>query len=704
MTAQNDKQTDKRISSLLSSVDRQANEPDKQFLEELREQSTSQFVAYSTDSSQQSETSAISVSMWGIIMKSRITKLAAAAVIIGAFGLYLFFGDGQATLYAQVMEAFEQARTIYAVGYSFKEGRENKAHELWYQQGLGLRTQEILHGRMRTRLDDGRYEWEYLQGNDFVVQTESTRKMRLPGEITEPGRYLKECTRDPAGDMEIDGSSCRLYTQTRPAGAESSAVKSMMWIDDKMRFRRYEEKRLLAGVWQTTEEVSLSYDIPIEQRLFSADFGPGIGIIKARDSIRNLFPIEDAIVVQEVMGLVFAVHELKRNSNYVFTTVSIRPTDDIRNQLRNYKPSGERQDLNHYGEVYLTSWWERKENGDIEERPYVHAMLGYYQVDDVLVRCFASLPKAKWLGVDEQFELSVGISPVGKLRELLREKGQESRTQVFRPLFTLPLPVEDTPVDQIAASIYEKAKLTAALKPISLEPKPSSITSEEFAAKVEQELAGLRPMAELWRSVGSEVAIKLVNEDGRPVVGAKIGTDVRSQDGQLYWYYQNGRRDCAVSDADGKVVLQGQQMFHPGASRQDSSMLFAVQEQERLVGLAPITDRDFGQTIQLTMQPACRIYGRFICPELSDRADTLDCSVNTYLSYFGERMVYRVLCHDTNKQQFEALLAPGRYEVSCEGRDVNKKWIARAGQLLDVPENKRELDLGQVVLKLEDYK
>ncbi|KPL19765.1 MAG: hypothetical protein AMJ75_12485, partial [Phycisphaerae bacterium SM1_79] len=553
MKAQNDKQTDKRISSLLSAVDRRATEPDKQFLDNLRERSSEEFAAHSAGRRKRSaETTPISI--WRIIMKSRMTRAAAAAAIIGAFGFYLFFGDGQATLYAQVMEAFQQAKTIYAVGYSFEDGQKKKAHELWYQQGLGLRTEEIRGGKACTRLDDGRYEWEYLQGNDFAVQTESTRKMRLPGEITEPSRYLKECTRDPNGDMEVEGLPCSLYTHTHPGDDERPAVKSMMWIDQKMRFRRYEEQKCVDGLWQEIELATISYDIPIERRLFTADFGPDIRILKPQDSIADLFPLEGAIATKQVMGLVFAVHELKRNGDYVFTTCSIRPTEDTRNQIRNYKPLDDKPDFKHYGDLYLTSWWERRENGELEERPYAHTILGYYQVDDVLVRCFASLPKAQWPGVEDELELSVGISPMGKLRELLLEKGQESRTQVFRPLFTLPLPDEETAVDGIAANLYEIAKLIAPLRPIRLEPRPSKITSEEFAAEVERKLVGLRPMAELWQSVSSEIVIKLVGENGRPVAGAQIGSDIRSDDGRLYWYYQNKRRDCAVSDADGKVV------------------------------------------------------------------------------------------------------------------------------------------------------
>jgi hypothetical protein len=640
-------------------------------------------------------------SMWRIIMKSPITKLAAAAVIIGVFGLFLFVGDGQATLYAQVMEAFEEAKTIYAVGYCLEDGQMKEAYELWYQQALGLRTEETYQGKTRTSLNNGRYEWEYLQGNNFAIQTESIRKLQLPGELTEPSRYLKRCRRDPDGDVEVDGSLCALYTHTRPGDDETPPVKSMVWIDKQLRFRRYEEQKFLDGVWQTIELSTVAYDIPIESRLFTADFGPQIKIIKPQDAIESLFPIKNAIVVKETMGLVFAVHELKRNGSYIFTTVSVRPTTDTRDQIRNYTASGDRPGLKQCGDLYLTSRRQRKENGDLEERPYAHTELGCYQADDVLIRYFASLPMAQWQGVNDKFELSACIFAMGGLRQLLVEKGQTLQTE-FR--VTLPLPAEDTAVEEIALNLYERAKLIAPDKLLRLEPRPSNITSEEFASEVEEKLLGLRPMKELWRSTGSNVTLKLVDEGGRPVVGAKIGSDIRSHDGRLYWYYQNAEKDCAVSDADGAVVLQGEQMFHPDLPAQSSRMLFAVQEEKHLAGVAPVTGQTFGKTITLTMQPACRVFGRFVCPELSDNADVLNRPVDTYLNFFGNKMMYLVFCHRTNKQEFEALLMPGQYEMSCESHDANKKWIARVGRLLVVPKGKRELNLGTIILKLEDYK
>ena len=65
----------------MSSVDRGTNEPDKKFLQKLQERSASEFMANSARGSKKLGKT-INISKWRIIMKSRITKLTAAAVII----------------------------------------------------------------------------------------------------------------------------------------------------------------------------------------------------------------------------------------------------------------------------------------------------------------------------------------------------------------------------------------------------------------------------------------------------------------------------------------------------------------------------------------------------------------------------------------------------------------------------------------------
>jgi len=115
MKAQNDKQKDKRMSLLLSAVDYGANEPDRQFLDKLKEQSAAEFLAVSMDGNKQSEKT-IPISRWKIIMKSRITKLAAAAVTIIIVVLSVTVLDKSIpSAYAleQTMKAYEMVRVSH---------------------------------------------------------------------------------------------------------------------------------------------------------------------------------------------------------------------------------------------------------------------------------------------------------------------------------------------------------------------------------------------------------------------------------------------------------------------------------------------------------------------------------------------------------------------------------------------------------------
>ena len=107
MTDNNEK--DKRFSKLLSTVEKGKVLPGKQFLAQLREKSVEEFETYSTESKNHSHAETISI--WRIIMKSRITKIAAAAVIIIAVlvGINQFGGSvgGGSVAFGKVLEYFQ---------------------------------------------------------------------------------------------------------------------------------------------------------------------------------------------------------------------------------------------------------------------------------------------------------------------------------------------------------------------------------------------------------------------------------------------------------------------------------------------------------------------------------------------------------------------------------------------------------------------
>ena len=128
MNSKDDKQKNIRLSKLLSVTDRITVEPDKEFLDRLRGQSTAEFLASSTNETK------TPLPVWRAIMKSRITKIAAAAVIIVSvlFGIHYSGGslDGASIAWADVMEQISNFRP-YACSYTvYDEGVQIRSYRL----------------------------------------------------------------------------------------------------------------------------------------------------------------------------------------------------------------------------------------------------------------------------------------------------------------------------------------------------------------------------------------------------------------------------------------------------------------------------------------------------------------------------------------------------------------------------------------------
>jgi outer membrane lipoprotein-sorting protein len=98
---------------LLSTIEKGKVLPDKQFLAQLRDKSVEEFETYPTESRNRSQTKTTSI--WRIIMKSKMTKFAAAAVIIIAVLLGLEFIGGPSTAsvaFAEVVQQIRESRTV----------------------------------------------------------------------------------------------------------------------------------------------------------------------------------------------------------------------------------------------------------------------------------------------------------------------------------------------------------------------------------------------------------------------------------------------------------------------------------------------------------------------------------------------------------------------------------------------------------------
>ncbi len=272
--------------------------------------------------------------LWTIIMRSPITKLAASAAVI-AVATFFFLGDGQESLYAKAMKAFEQARTIHIVLNEQRGQNWHKDWEVWYDRQNGVREEERFENLTQIRIDNSLYEWRYKEGEKIAAKVRSYRKPinEFTGDLYSWLRFNPQ--RDPAGDKVINGTACEKYVMTTSsAGTENAGV----WVDknnlvmeiELVEQRNGQEIRSLA---------SIEYDVAIDESIFSPDFGPDVEIVEPLQLIEKEFSLDTAIYKHESLGFVFAVHKLEKLDNGTkFLVCSNRLSSQTRQEVDTAHP------------------------------------------------------------------------------------------------------------------------------------------------------------------------------------------------------------------------------------------------------------------------------------------------------------------------------------------------------------------------------
>ena len=114
--------------------------------------------------------------IWRKIMKSRITKLAAAAVIIivGLISLSRFGGsiDGTSIALAQMTEAMKQMPWMRCVSNMKRPGEENA--EYWYSFDMEIEAQKYENGILRF------YDYKTLLGHCYTPESNEVTVSRIP--------------------------------------------------------------------------------------------------------------------------------------------------------------------------------------------------------------------------------------------------------------------------------------------------------------------------------------------------------------------------------------------------------------------------------------------------------------------------------------------------------------------------------------------
>ena len=189
-----------------------------------------------------------------------------------------------------------------------------------------------------------------------------------------------------------------------------------------------------------------------------------------------------------------------------------------------------------------------------------------------------------------------------------------------------------------------------------------------------------------------KVILKLIDPNSQPVVGAKVGTYVDWSDiaeSPPIWFLNDGGAFKAAkvkSDEEGKVVLGVEVLFKYKWPAERRVALIAMDDGRSFAGLCEVSREDLGCEVTLTLQPTCRVHGRFSVSTVRERGWSTD--ILTVYMFWNTQKVFQ---YTSRQRQFEFLLPPGRYEVMIYAEDPKKAMrspiVIKPGQ--------RELDISE---------
>ncbi|MCP4261695.1 MAG: hypothetical protein GY774_29960 [Planctomycetes bacterium] len=389
------------------------------------------------------------------IMKSSITKLAAAVVLIGALGSYLFFGDSQATLYAQVMEVLEDTQTIHFVGENLIDGQLTKGEEVWYDRDKGIVRTFWHEGQKNSVLiDDGKHMWYYSKFNDVATRAKSRRdSIDIIEKLLELHNFKSGVERDPDNDKIIDGIMCKAYVL-------SSTPKTRIarfWVDENKRIRIYEKAQLGDdGQWHKISICRAEYNIPIEPNIFVADFGSSVKKIHADKLIEENFDLNKAVFSKETDGLIFAVHELSKcENNITYIVCSVRPTEEVKREARYIGFTTARM----YG------YFDWLPLSKAEQYCPIRLLEMYH--DGVLVKWNLMVPRTSLSEKADEFEVGVRIWYEGRLANKRRRENMPTKV-TFDSICTLPFEKQQLLLEKVIADTYSEYERFQPLKALDL--------------------------------------------------------------------------------------------------------------------------------------------------------------------------------------------------------------------------------------------
>ena len=233
--------------------------------------------------------------------------------------------------------------------------------------------------------------------------------------------------------------------------------------------------------------------------------------------------------------------------------------------------------------------------------------------------------------------------------------------------------------------------------------------------QLDEKLLDLRsggPSEEQESERSTSIILRLVDSDGVPVSGAKVGDHVKTVD--IPWLNSNLRWSLRSEDKDrsnrlGEITLTRDKLFPPSWSADRKMGLYILHEERRIGAICELSKDDKRQVIELKLEPVCRVHGRLDSEGLKKVGRPLTWT-NVYMSRRGDNS--RILSHLSEEQRFEFSVPPGEYELDVYGSvdGASTKYELKASGSVDgtstkivqpkvnIKAGQSELDMGVIDL------
>ena len=227
-------------------------------------------VLLALDKKAKQKAGAIAPDLWRMIMKTKVTKLAAATVIIAAVlvGTYLLGGNGANAVYAHVVEQLHYARTMtYSiVTHTPVETMPSLRQQMAFKEP----------GLMRTTTADGYItviDWNQNKGItlwppkreyiDFVVSNYQHDPVQDPFTVVEKLRMLPDEADEVLGEKEIDGRLLQGFRVTQ------GDMINTVWIDPQTEQLVRVEIEYSSSPGMNTIMTDFQFNAELDDSLFS---------------------------------------------------------------------------------------------------------------------------------------------------------------------------------------------------------------------------------------------------------------------------------------------------------------------------------------------------------------------------------------------------------------------------------------------------